>query len=68
MLVEGFKRESFDKLEVWRSETGKPPLWRDDDRVLAVASLDPKPEGFAGEWFDLNDLDAIALFVKRQLP
>jgi molybdopterin-guanine dinucleotide biosynthesis adapter protein len=36
-LVEGFKHGRFPKLEVWRAELGKPPLWPGAD-ILAVAT------------------------------
>ena len=36
-LVEGFKHGRFPKLEVWRAEVGKPPLWPGMD-VLCVAA------------------------------
>ena len=41
VLVEGFKREAIDKLEVYRRDLGKPMLQPDDSRVVAVASDAP---------------------------
>ncbi len=38
VLIEGFKQGDFPKLEVWRAEMGKPPLWPELPRVLAVAT------------------------------
>ena len=38
VLVEGWKRHAFAKLEVHRPALGKPPLWPDMPGVLAVAS------------------------------
>lgn len=38
VLIEGFKREGHEKLEVHRPGLGKPPLWPEDPSVVAVAS------------------------------
>jgi molybdopterin-guanine dinucleotide biosynthesis adapter protein len=38
VLVEGWRRHAFAKLEVHRPALGKPPLWPDMPGVLAVAS------------------------------
>ena len=38
LLVEGFKHESHDKLEVYRPSIGKPALHDSDPHVVAVAS------------------------------
>lgn len=37
-LVEGFRREPIPRLEVHRPALGKPPMYPDDDSILAVAS------------------------------
>ncbi|MFP3889728.1 molybdopterin-guanine dinucleotide biosynthesis protein B [uncultured Ralstonia sp.] len=37
-LVEGFRRESIPRLEVHRPALGKPPMYPDDDSILAVVS------------------------------
>lgn len=62
LLVEGFKREGHDKLEVWRASTGKPLLAREDRSILAVASDGPVP-GLGVPVLDLEDLGAIADFI-----
>ena len=54
VLVEGYKREAIPKLEVHRSETGKPWLFPDDASILAVAS-DVEPN----QPFLRIDIDAI---------
>jgi molybdopterin-guanine dinucleotide biosynthesis protein B len=41
VLVEGFKRETHPKLEVFRAVVGKPPLHPDDPDIVAVASDGP---------------------------
>ena len=38
VLVEGFKRETHPKLEVYRAAVGKPPLHPEDPNIVAVAS------------------------------
>jgi molybdopterin-guanine dinucleotide biosynthesis protein MobB len=38
LLVEGFKRESFPKIEVWRNSENGPALHLQDDSVIAVAT------------------------------
>jgi molybdopterin-guanine dinucleotide biosynthesis adapter protein len=38
VVVEGFKRESHPKLEVFREALGRPPLHVTDKRIVAVAS------------------------------
>jgi molybdopterin-guanine dinucleotide biosynthesis protein B len=62
LLIEGFKREGHDKLEVWRAATGKPLLAREDRSILAVASDGPVP-GVAVPVIDLGDVAAIADFI-----
>ena len=41
VLVEGFKRETHPKLEVYRAAVGKPLLHPDDPNIVAVASDGP---------------------------
>jgi molybdopterin-guanine dinucleotide biosynthesis protein B len=62
LLVEGFKREAHDKLEIYRREVGKPPLYPDDPHIVAVAS-DAPLEGCPLPVLDLDDTAAIADFV-----
>jgi molybdopterin-guanine dinucleotide biosynthesis protein B len=38
VLVEGFKRHPFPKLEVHRPALGKPPIWPGEPEVVAVAT------------------------------
>lgn len=54
VLVEGYKREPIPKLEVHRAATGKPWLFPEDARTLAVTSDIAPPDGFPR-----IDLDAI---------
>ncbi len=62
LLVEGFKREAHEKLEVYRSAVGKPLLYRDDPQIVAVASDREVPDLDLPR-FDLDDVSAIAVFI-----
>ena len=61
LLVEGFKFDPIPKLEIYRSENGKPPIYPNDPHIVAIAS-DVRFETGLPQ-FDLNDHDAIAAFV-----
>lgn len=68
ILVEGFKSEAHDKIEVYRQALGKPLLAPGDPHVVALASDGPvadAPMGLPADLprLDLNDADAIAAFV-----
>ena len=62
VLVEGFKRDAFPKLEIHRAANGKPLLHRDDPHIVAVACDSPLPDAKVPV-VDLNDIDAIADFL-----
>lgn len=64
LLIEGFKRERHDKLEVFRRSNGKPLLAPGDPAIVAVASDGPVPE-VALPVLDLEDVPAIAGFILR---
>ena len=65
VLIEGFKQEPVPKLEVYRPENGKPPLFPERSDIVALATDDgiettlPK--------LPLNDVSAIADFVMNYL-
>lgn len=44
VIVEGFKRHSHPKLEVYRASVGKPLLHPDDDCIVAIATDAPLPQ------------------------
>jgi molybdopterin-guanine dinucleotide biosynthesis protein B len=68
VLVEGFKREAFPKLEIHRSANGKPLLHPDDRWIVAVASDTPLPKATVPV-VDLNDVEAIAdLLLAKAIP
>jgi molybdopterin-guanine dinucleotide biosynthesis adapter protein len=62
VLVEGFKRSSFPKLEVHRPSIRKPLLYPDDPDIVAFAS-DTKPPQLPLPFLPLADADAIAAFI-----
>jgi molybdopterin-guanine dinucleotide biosynthesis protein MobB len=64
VLIEGFKREAHEKLEVYRPALGKPALWPEDPRIVAVASPAPLP-GCPLPQLALDDIAAVAAFVIR---
>jgi len=41
VIVEGFKRSPYPKIEVHRPALGKPPLYPEDPNIVAVASDSP---------------------------
>ncbi len=65
LLIEGFKRHKHDKLEIHRPALGKALLSPDDPDIVAVAS-DSKIAGLAVPLLDLNDIAAIAAFVRQR--
>jgi len=65
LLIEGFKRHKHDKLEIHRPALGKALLSPDDPDIVAVAS-DAKLASLAVPLLDLNDIAAIAAFVRHR--
>jgi molybdopterin-guanine dinucleotide biosynthesis protein B len=59
VLVEGFKRDAFPKLEIHRAENGKPLLYPDDPHIVAVACDSALPDAKIPV-VDLNDIEKIA--------
>lgn len=59
VLVEGFKRDAFPKLEIHRAENGKPLIHPDDPHIVAVAADVALPQARVPV-IDLNDVEAIA--------
>jgi molybdopterin-guanine dinucleotide biosynthesis protein B len=62
ILVEGFKRESHPKIEVYRMANAKPPLHPDDHSIVAVAA-DVAFDRLAIPLLHLDDIEAIADLV-----
>jgi len=68
-LLEGFKSDSISKLEVYRPEVGKPPLYPHDPYIVAVASDQAAPAGLPAQlvWLDLRQRESILDWVRQYL-
>jgi molybdopterin-guanine dinucleotide biosynthesis protein B len=65
VLVEGYKRDAFPKLEIHRAANGKPLIHREDPHIVAIAADIALPEAKVPV-VDLNDIEAIAdLLLER---
>ena len=66
VLVEGYKRSDFPKLEVFRPGLGRTPLWDEVPGVVAVASDDVAATAAMTSLpvLDLNDADAVFAFIR----
>ncbi len=68
VLVEGFKRDAFPKLEIHRIANGKPLIHPEDPHIVAVASDSAVPDAKVPV-VDLNNIDAIAdLLLEHAVP
>ena len=68
VLVEGFKRDPFPKIEIHRTANGKPLLHLDDPHIIAVAADTPVPDARVPV-IDLNDIEAVVdVLLKRAVP
>ena len=68
VLVEGYKRDAFPKLEVHRVANGKPLIHPEDPHIIAIASDVALPKAKVPV-IDLNDIEAIADFlIKHAVP
>lgn len=64
VLVEGFKKDSIPKLEVWRHEQGSPRLNADDPWIIALVTDAPQPGLLP--CLDINDPVSVARFIVRR--
>lgn len=70
-LVEGYKWAAIAKLEVFRPELGKPPIYLDDAHIVAVASTVDRPDDCPStiQWLNLNQrqlvLDWVLLYLQH---
>jgi molybdopterin-guanine dinucleotide biosynthesis protein B len=65
VIVEGFKRHSHPKLEVFRAVVGKPLLHPDDDCIVAVATDAPLPQAQVPVLM-LDDIEGIANVLQAE--
>jgi molybdopterin-guanine dinucleotide biosynthesis protein B len=61
VLIEGFKREAFPKIEVYRQAVGKPQMHSLDSKIVAVVGEIAPPAGLAHA--RMNDVGAVADLV-----
>ena len=59
VLVEGYKRDAFPKLEIHRAANGKPLIHPEDSHIIAIASDIALPAAKVPV-IDLDDIEAIA--------
>jgi molybdopterin-guanine dinucleotide biosynthesis protein B len=64
VLVEGYKRDAHDKIEVYRAALGKPPLGVGDTSFVAIATDSPAP-GVSIPQLALDRPAEIADFIVR---
>lgn len=67
VLVEGYKDESFPKIELHRPSLGKPLLFPQDPAIIAIACDGLLPLQPSIPLFDLNEPEAIAQFITDRL-
>ena len=68
VLVEGYKRDPFPKLEVHRAANGKPLIYPQDPHVVAIAADVALPD-VKLPVVDLDDVEAIGdLLLKYAVP
>jgi molybdopterin-guanine dinucleotide biosynthesis protein B len=68
VLVEGFKRDAFPKLEIHRAANGKPLIHPDDPHIVAIAADIALPQAKIPV-IDLNNVEAIAdLLLNNAAP
>lgn len=63
ILVEGFKHETFPKVELFRAQLGKPPLYPEDRTVIAVVTDGELPAATDLPVLDINDPGQIVDFI-----
>ncbi len=59
VIVEGFKRHAYPKLEIYRSAVGKPLIYPEDDCIVAIAADVPLPHAQLPVLM-LDDIEGIA--------
>jgi molybdopterin-guanine dinucleotide biosynthesis protein B len=66
-LVEGYNWAAIPKLEVFRPELGRAPMYPEDAHVVAVASTIAAPPGLERDmaWLDLDQPSAILRWVRQ---
>lgn len=64
ILVEGFRNDPINKIEIVREKTGVPGLYLDDPHVIAIATDIPFTElSIDLPLLNLNSIDAVTTFI-----
>lgn len=63
ILVEGFKREKFDKIELHRKACGYKPMYPQDRNIIAFISDIEKPADIRIPMIHIDDIDTICEFI-----
>lgn len=66
VIVEGYKRDTHDKIEVRNLALANPELAGEDPTVVAIAANGPVP-GAPVPLFDRDDVSALAGFIERHM-
>lgn len=66
ILVEGFKVGRIPKIEVHRPSLGNPPLYKQDEHIIAVATDEPQRIDTGLPVFDLTQPETIADFIIKR--
>lgn len=67
VLVEGFRHEQFDKIELHRPSLNKPLLCENDSSIIALASDDNVTTKLDLSRLDLNNINQIADFILHRV-
>ena len=69
VIVEGYKRSTFPKIEVFRPSLGRAPLWPEIGGVVAVATDAPEAVAVPTDVavLNLNDVEAVYRFAVQQV-
>lgn len=63
VIVEGFKHESFPKIELHRPSLGKPLMYTHDENIIALATDNPVSVTSPPHLLNLNQVKEIAAFI-----
>ncbi len=67
VIVEGFKKAPFTKIEVHRSKIKRPLLAKKDPHVIAIATDSPDKVDLDRTILNLEDYEGIAEFIMRRM-
>lgn len=62
ILIEGFKHERFDKIELHRKACGREPMYPQDDSIIAFVS-DAIPPAIGIPAMDIDNIESVCDFI-----